>query len=216
MNCAEIRPEDLSAYLDSALESDRAVALVRHLESCPACAAEAEQLEGVLHLVRAHGRIAPPADLALKVKIALSHRAHMRFWDRLQVQVDNFLRPLAIPATAGLLTALLTFGVLIHTFVTRGVTLSEDVPLNLSTPPRLLATGPITFNTGEEGLWVQMKVDGQGRIIDYHLLNAPGDALVLPELRNVLVMTQFEPATTFGKPTVGRTIVNFRRISVKG
>lgn len=215
MNCAQIKHE-LSGYLDGALDWRRALEMRSHLESCRGCADEAEQLEALRCLVRVQGRVAPPPDLALKIRVAISHRLHLRFWERLGVRVDNFFRPLAIPATAGLLATVLTFGVLIHTFALRTVALSQDVPLNLQTPPRLRATAPITFNTGENGLLVEMRVDGQGRITDFRVLEGPQDARALSELRRVLVFTEFDPATYFGKPTTGRTLINFRRVSVKG
>ncbi len=215
MNCAQTKHQ-LSGYLDDALDWRRMLELGSHLTSCRECAREAEQLKALRRLVRAQGRVAPPPGLALEIKVALSRRQHLRFWERLGVRVDNFFRPLAIPATAGLLTALLTFGVLIHTFALRTAALAEDVPLNLATPPKLRATAPITFNTGENGLLVEMRVDGQGRITDFRILEGPQDARAVSELRRVLVFAEFDPATYFGKPTAGRTLMNFRRVSVKG
>ena len=214
MNCAQTQ-HDLSCYLDGVLEWRRAREVRRHLEDCPDCSAEAQQMEGLRRLLRAHGHAAPPAGLAFRIKVLLSQRAHLHFWERLEVHLDNFLRPLAIPATAGVLATVLTFGVLIHMFAVRPA-LTNDVPLNLTTPPRLRATAPITFNTGEEGLSVETQVDGQGRIVNFRVLGGPHDPRALSELRHVLVFTEFDPATYFGKPTSGRTIINFRRISVKG
>ncbi len=216
MNCAQTKHE-LSGYLDDVLESGRAREVRRHLETCRACAAEAEGLEKVRRLVRARGRAEVPAGLALRLRVALSQQANLRLWERLLVRLDNFLRPLAIPATAGLLATVLSFGVLIHTFAGRTVAAQpNDVPLNLTTPPRLRATAPITFNTGEEGMWVETAVDEQGRIVDFRVLYGPLDPGALSELRHVLVFTEFAPATYFGKPTSGRTVINFKRISVKG
>ena len=214
MNCTEIK-ENLSCYVDGAMAMDQALRMRRHLEGCPSCAAEAEQLESLRSLLRAHGRIEPPPGLAQNVKLRLSQRSQLTVWDRLGVRIENLLGPVAIPATAGLLATILTFGVMIHTFFTRAV-LIDDVPVSLMTPPRLRAVPPITFNTSEEGLVVQTDVDNQGRIVDYRVLNGTRDPQQLSELRHMLVFTQFAPATLFGVPTSGRTVINFRRISVKG
>jgi anti-sigma factor (TIGR02949 family) len=214
-NCSQVK-DRLSSYLDDALSARHAQAVRRHVEKCPGCATHAGELTRVRALVRAHGRMAAPADLPLRIRLRLSQANQIGFWSRLGVHVDNFLRPLAIPATAGLLATLLTFGVLIQAFMNPPA-LANDVSTVLVTPPRLRATPPITFTTTEDGIWVQTVVDPQGRVTDYHILNAPkDDPRMLSELRHVLVFTQFEPATVFGRPTSGQTIINFRRISVKG
>ena len=182
---------------------------------CSSCSEEAGQLENLRALIRVHGRVEPPVDLALSIKLRLSHGSQISIWNRIGVRLDNVLRPLAIPATAGLLATVLTFGVLIHTFVTH-TDLIDDVPVALTTPPRLRISPPIPFNTTEEGLWVETDVDDQGRIVDYRVLNGSLHPGQLSELRQMLVFTQFEQATLFGKPISGRTVINFRRISVKG
>ncbi len=219
MTCKEAR-ENLSNYLDHAVTWEQEMALRRHLSGCAGCSEHAEQLQGVRELVAAHGRVHPPADLALRIRLQVSHRSQLTFWNRLAVRLDNILRPVAIPATAGLLATVITFGVMMHTFFTRPL-ISEDVPVSLTTPPRL-RTSPsvtfnsLTFNTGEEGIVIETNVDAQGRVVDYRVIVGPRDPGQLSELRNILVFTQFEPATLFGKPTYGRTVINFRRLSVKG
>ena len=52
--------------------------------------------------------------------------------------------------------------------------------------------------------------------MDYRVITGLHDPGQLSELRQILVFTQFEPATRFGKPTHARTVINFRRFSVKG
>lgn len=215
MNCHETR-NDLSAYLDGALTWNRNDSVRSHLAGCPECAGTSQQVSAARNLMRAHGRIAPPADLVLKVKLHVSrHRSGSGAWGRVWIRLDNLLRPLALPATAGCLATMLTFGVLIQAMM-KLPELSNDVPLTLSTPPRLRTTPPITFTTSEEGIWIATQVDQQGRVVDYQFLNAPRDPRQISELRHMLVFTQFEPATLFGKPTSSRTVINLRRISVKG
>ncbi len=202
--------------MDGALPWEKAQALRRHLGDCPSCADEAGELENLRALVRSHGRVEPPSDLAMSIRLRIAGGSQISFWNRIGVRLDNVLRPLAIPATAGLLATVLTFGVLIHTFVTRNDFI-DDVPVALTTPPKLRIAPPIPFNTTEEGLWLETNVDDQGRIVDYRILNGgslhPTQA---SELRQMMVFTQFEPATLFGRPISGRTVINLRRISVKG
>ena len=214
MNCKQAR-DNLSSYLDGAVTWEQEGALHQHLATCQSCNEVAEQLQTVRDLVAAHGRVAPPADLALRIRLQVSHRSQLTFWNRLAVRFDNFLRPVALPATAGLLATVITFGVMIHTFMVRPL-ISEDVPVSLTTPPRLRASPSLTFNTGDEGIVIETNVDDQGRVVDYRVLVGPRDPHQLSELRNILVFTQFEPDTLFGKPTYSRTVINFRRVSVKG
>jgi len=214
MTCKEAR-ENLSNYLDQAVTWEQETALRRHLAACAGCSEVAEQLQGVRELVAAHGRVNPPLDLALRIRLQVSHRSQLTFWNRLAVRLDNILRPVAIPATAGLLATVITFGVMMHTFFTRPL-ISEDVPVSLTTPPRLRTSPSLTFNTGDEGIVIETNVDNQGRVVDYRVIVGPRDPGQLSELRNILVFTQFEPATLFGKPTYGRTVINFRRVSVRG
>ena len=214
MTCKETR-ENLSNYLDQAVTWEQETALRRHLAGCDGCSEIAEQLQGVRELVAAHGRVNPPPDLALRIRLQVSHCSQITFWNRLTVRLDNILRPVALPATAGLLATVITFGVMMHTFFTRPL-ISEDVPVSLTTPPRLRTSPSLTFNTGDEGIVVEANLDNQGRVVDYRVIIGSLDPRQLSELRNILVFTQFEPATLFGKPTYGRTVINFRRVSVKG
>jgi anti-sigma factor (TIGR02949 family) len=220
MNCTEVRIE-LSGHLDQALGWEQSARLDRHLEACPQCQIHAEQLGALRQLVRQTARLTPPADLELRVRLHVSRAAQpamgaaMGLFGRLSVHVSNFLRPVAIPAVSGVLTAVLIFGTFACQFaLPRDIT--NDVPLALQTPPRLRVVPPINFATSPDGVLVQTEVDYQGRITSFQVLDGGGDEQQLRELRNVLVLTQFEPATRFGVPTASRTVIKFSGISVKG
>jgi len=220
MNCTEARIE-LSGYLDQALNCEQSARLDRHLEACPRCQIHAEQLGALRQLVRETARLTPPADLELRVRLHVSRAAQpamglvTALFSRLSVHVSNFLRPVAIPAVSGVLMAMLIFGGFGWQF-SLPLDITNDVPLALQTPPRLRAVPPINFATSPDGVLVQTEVDYQGRITSFQVLDGGGDEQQLRELRNVLVLTQFEPATRFGVPTASRTVIKFSGISVKG
>lgn len=219
INCTEARIE-LSGYLDQALNWEQNARLDRHLEACPECQIHAEQLGAVSQLVR-QARLMPPADLELQVRLRISRDSQpamglaAALFSRLSVHVSNFLRPVAIPAVSGVLTAMLIFGGFVYQFALP-LDITNDVPLALQTPPRLRVVPPINFTTSPDGVLVQTEVDYQGRITSFQVLDGGGDEQQLRELRNVLVLTQFEPATRFGVPTSSRTVIKFSGISVKG
>jgi hypothetical protein len=66
-------------------------------------------------------------------------------------------------------------------------------------------------------LVIEAEVDANGRVEDYHILSQPDDAkAVLPQLKNMLIFTTFRPALSMGRPTTGRAVLSFSKISVKG
>ena len=215
LKCAAVRA-DLSALADVALDAGRSLRLRQHLHACRACAAEWRQLVHLRKVLRVATRVAPPPDLALALRVRLSQQAHSQFADRLVVRLRNLIEPVAIPAVAGLCSALVLFGVLIHSFAIPTPALTGDVPLQLSTEPRLKSMAPFSFSTGEPGLFVEIYVDKRGDVTDFRVLNGPHDPALIAKLRNFFLFTRFDPATSFGRPRHGTAVFNFRSILVKG
>jgi hypothetical protein len=68
-----------------------------------------------------------------------------------------------------------------------------------------------------DSLIIEAYVGPDGRVQDYRILSGPeNDADILPQLKNMLIFTTFQPATAFGRPTSSRVILNFSGIQVKG
>lgn len=132
------------------------------------------------------------------------------------VRLENIIGPVAIPAVTGILTAVLIFGGFVYNFATPLSASSnyDDVPLALQTPPRLRAVPRINFTSAPDGVIVMTEIDNQGHVIDFHVLNGQADAQQIRELRQLMVFTQFDPATRFGVPIPGRAIITLRGISV--
>lgn len=216
MSCTDFR-DDLSLHADGALESNRATLLRQHLRECGRCASEVNKIQSVRLLLAQAGRVPPPADLALAIRVRWSRESHMSLLEKLWVRIENMMEPVAIPALAGVFSALLMFGGLINTFAMPPITYANDVPLvSLNSPPRLLSMTPMEMNTGEEGLLLRVKVDEGGRILDFTVLNRPEDPKLMAKLRASLLFVRFEPATSFGIPRQGTVVLNYSYISVKG
>jgi hypothetical protein len=218
MNCTESKA-NLSSYIDDALPTTEALELRRHLEACRPCAGEVAAIQELRRLLRAHAAVAPPRDLLsqIRVRVALESQPRLSAWDRLYVRLQNFLQPVAIPATAGVLATFLIFCGFVNAF-SLPLQLANDVPLALQTPPRLRILPPIvlTGEDGGEGLVVLTEVDHQGRVTDFRVLNSTSSPAQMGELRRMMMFTQFDPATRFGVPTSGRTVINVRRITITG
>jgi len=96
---------------------------------------------------------------------------------------------------------------------------TADVPTMLTTEATLKGTSPFAVS-GDE-IVVDITIDDQGRMIDYRVV---GGCKVLDNqalrrrLENMLLFTEFTPATTFGQPVAGRIRVSLRssQIDVKG
>jgi hypothetical protein len=134
--------------------------------------------------LRSLPRRTPPASLSASLRVMASRERALRVnrrsfstaftaWrDRTRLFAHNLMRPLALPAAGGLLSAVTLFGLwLVPTYPLRGNN-SFDVPTGLSTEPVLKGTTALG-STGEEVV-VDVKVDGQGRMIDYVVVSGAG------------------------------------------
>jgi hypothetical protein len=223
MNCAEIK-KLFSPYLDGRVSGSEMRALTRHIEWCADCAREYAAMQRTQQLLSSLGPKKAPADLALKLRVAISREAAETRRPRFEgvlVRLENALNAFMVPATAGLVSAMLTFGLLLGFFALPAElrASSGDVPLMLYIGPQLQqsAFGTSLGNMGDDVLVIEAYVDANGRVQDYRILSQPDDAqAVLPQLKNLLIFTTFHPALSMGRPTTGTAVLSFSKISVKG
>ena len=212
----------MSSYLDGAITRSQMAQMDEHLRACVECAARFASVQRTQSLVGSLGRKTAPPDLALQLRVALSQElansGHSR-WERLRVRWENAFNATMVPATAGLVTTLIIFGVLISFLYPAQVRAANDVPTMLYTPAELHST-PFELSMGvvnADSLVVEAYVGADGRVQDYRILSAPEEAeAVLPQLKNMLIFTTFQPATAFGQPTASRVILTFSKVQVKG
>lgn len=223
MKCGDVK-ELFSPYLDGQVSGVEMHALTHHLEECPRCTREYAALQRTQQLLAGLGPKKAPADLALKLRVAASQQAARVRRPRFQgvlVRIENALNAFMVPATAGLVSAVLIFGLLLGFFALPGQlqASSGDVPLMLYTAPQLEQTmfGTTLSSTGDDSVVIMAYVDANGRVEDYRILSQPEDAgSVLPEVKKILIFTTFRPALSMGRPTPGRAVISFSKISVKG
>jgi len=223
MSCDQTRSL-FSLYLDGRTSGSQMHALTRHIEQCAGCAREYAAMQRTQQLLANLGPKKAPPDLALKLRVAISREAAVQRrprYEGVQVRLQNALNAFMVPATAGLVSAILFFGLLLGFFALPAELRanSGDVPLMLYTQPELerSAFGTSLGNVGDDALVIEADVDANGRIEDYHILSQPDDAkAVLPQLKNMLIFTTFRPALSMGRPTTGRAVLSFSKISVRG
>lgn len=213
-----------SSYLDGAVTGTQMHALGWHIEGCRACQREYRLLIESQRLLASVGRVKAPSDLSLRLRVAISQeaaRARRPYFEGFSVRLQNAINAFMVPATAGLVAALLIFGVLMGFFGLPNVQAmsNNDVPLMLYTQPQLQSSAfGLTMGTvNSDSLVIEAYVGADGRVEDYRIISDGADSQdLLPQVKNMLIFTTFRPATSMGRPTAGRAVLSFSKISVKG
>ena len=231
MNCREAE-HYLAGYMDGAILARDRAHLRRHLDSCGSCRRELERYRLLAsHLAKVEPVLAP-ADLAMRIRVRASRKhswlaGASDLWARTQLISQNILKPLAFPATGGVLTAIAVF-----LFVTQGMLVglpvsggADDLPLNLVQPAELesLAPFPIADIGGTDGhasagaLLLEATLDAQGQVVYYKILSGPNNPEVQRQIDQVLLFSRFRPQSEFGRPMGGgRVLLNFSEVRVRG
>jgi hypothetical protein len=232
--CAEIQA-NFSPYLDGAISGQEMQEISRHIEGsgpdcevrvggCEECAAELGAWRTTQNALAALGPAKAPADLALKLRIAISHeraRRDSRLLDKLSLAWDNVVRPRVVQVSAGLAgsMALGSIVMLLGVVAVPQPVMANDEPLGAITQPHLLYS---TSSPGESVMArdtpvvVEAQVDSEGRVYDFTILSGPKDDAVRTRVEDQLLGSVFQPASAFGVPVRGRILMTFTGISVHG
>ncbi len=217
MKCAEAKPL-LSPYLDTAMTGKQMNAVSEHLKECAACRTEIALLTTTQRMVSELGRKQAPPELALRLRVMVSQELAQKrrnSLDALVLRWQNAMNAFMVPATAGMLSAVILFGLLIGMIMPTQLRAADDIPTGLYTPPEL-TNSPFGYDPGQAAdvVVVEAYIDATGRVQEFRVLRGPEE--LPPEMKNMLLFTQFRPATSFGLPTAGRAILTFTGINVRG
>ena len=164
----------------------------------------------------------PPAGLTTSLRVLASRERRRRdaAWvDRAHLVVNNLMRPLALPFAGGVFSTVVLFSMwLVPTYPMRGET-GFDVPTMLTTEATVKGTGPIGA-TGDDVV-VDVTISGAGRMVDYSIVSgrsAGDDEALRRNIENMLLFTEFTPATAFGQPTASKIRLSLwsSHVDVKG
>src|SRR5580704_3324539 len=215
-----------SPYLDGAVTGKQMHMIHQHLDGCNACRQEYAALQRTQQLLATVGRRKAPADLSLKLRLAISQevrRARHPYWEAMQVRLQNVVEAFMVPATAGLAVAVLIFGMFMGFSALPLQAGNPDVPLIVYTAPQLQqsAFGTSLTSINEDSLVIEAYVGSNGRVQDDRVLSDRRDMKDLsPQVKSMLIdfmtFTTFRPATSMGRPTSGKAVLSFSNISVKG
>lgn len=218
MKCNDVQ-ELLSSHLDHALEQGDRHSVEAHVDGCPDCAGRLSAMRKTQYLLMALGRKPAPPDLALRIKVAISNQREMSWQRRLQgvgVRFENACNAFMLPATVGLVTAVVFFGLFVGFFVQPpSVSAANDVPTLLYTPPRLHSSSVAPVEL-QAPVVIEAFINAQGRVEDYRILSGNESDELRKQLDRALLLAIFEPATAFGAPAAGRVVISFTNVDVKG
>jgi hypothetical protein len=212
--CVEIR-NHFSDHLDGLCDPQARKSIRFHLSYCGSCRRELEEWESMHADLRALPRYQVPPELALRLRVEVSRALHRKWLEWLRVWMDNVLRPVLLPASGGVLAAVVFFCLIMGSVVVPATT-TPDVPLGVPTPPRVLELAPLDFNNGDAPVLVVVPVDAGGRAMGYRVLSGESSPELLRQLDRVIYFSNFVPATRFGRPTDGQFVLSLRRITVRG
>jgi hypothetical protein len=212
--CVEIR-QYYSDYLDGLCDPEVMKSIRFHLDYCESCRRELEVWESMQADLRGMSRRQVSPELALRLRVELSQGLHRNLLQRLRVWMDNALQPMLLPASGGVLAAVIFFCLIMGSVVVPATT-TPDVPLAFVTPARVRTLPPFDFNTGDAPVVVVIPIDAGGRAMGYRVLSGQSTPELLHQLDRVIYFSNFQPATWFGRPTDGQVVLSLRRITVRG
>ncbi len=223
LRCSTVR-ESFSGYLDGAVSGREMQVVAVHLQSCEACHAEFAAWRDVQSALAAVGPVKVPAELGLKLRLAISHenaRRQGHWYDWLSLQWENLVRPALVQVSAGLVGAVVLVGglvLLLGVVATPKPVLANDEPLGALSSPHFLYSAvrlqPVV--TGSDAtIVIQAKINSAGEVYDYTIVSGPKDAATDTQVRNQLLMEVYEPARVFGVPVSGQVLITFSGVSVR-
>jgi hypothetical protein len=224
MSCENVQ-ERISLLLDGRLPEAEREHVLAHTGLCRTCGTHLASWQTQRSVLRRMAGTNMPDALATRLKVLASHERHRqlarvsirerlrRAVDRIDLALQNLMRPVALPVTGGLLSTLLLFGLIMPS-------LSFSHPnsdYDLSTAPQ----GSIVATPWDQGAEddaadfpifaapsqpksdyvniVDLTIDESGKVADWSIVRGQ----LTDEMKTIIILGRFTPATTFGLPTSG-------------
>lgn len=195
------------AYVDRTLSSAERARMERHIRGCESCSCDVEQIASLrLSLNRLPPR-EPPSRLRTELHVHASRERQFAIenggsrwlaaWRRWKFRIDQFMRPLTIPATGGLLSSVVLFGALALTISSSTQPAAFDIPVlgSAQIDPTLV---PMQLRSS---VVLTIALDSDGHIADYAVRNASSsfvgdparsqyDSISVPDFPSVFAAAQ--------------------------
>jgi hypothetical protein len=224
MNCESIK-STYDRLLNGGLSEQVRRSVLSHLDKCQECAHYCDDLRFSRSTLKRLPVLAVPKNLTSKLRVLASYDRErrqgagefsspwQRYLTRARLQLQDLMRPLALPAAGGLLSSVLFFTMLVDTFAVQMPTMN-DIPIGRYTQVRVDSLSPFGF-TGCD-MTVELTVDKTGRVVGFSVPNGTVTPEEMKQLGNLILFSSFSPAQADGQPTSGKVVVKTLRINVEG
>lgn len=197
----------IADYVDGRLRESEHSRVAAHLRSCPACSLRFEQIRSIRVALGSLPDRVSPARLTTALRVKASRERQLtletrgsrlqKVLEQWKLRMDDFMRPITIPATGGLLSSLILFAAFAFTVESTARVVTYEVPvLNASRMDTILV--PLQLRTS---VTLKLSLDENGRITDYtaqglsdryvgDASRLQGDNIAMPAFSSVLELAQ--------------------------
>lgn len=216
MTCKTIKRRS-AEFIDGRMRRREQARVEAHLRECDACAVLVYDLRSVRMSLEDLAAPQAPGSLRSKLMVLASRERQlllenggsrwMRIWNRWQLRMREYMRPLTIPATGGVVTTVLLFGSLALSTATNRPAVAYEVPIAYADHGDATLV-PLDLRSS---VVLTMSLDGHGHITDYaahdrsqsfvgNVSHLQYNKIPLPEFPSVLRMEE---------PTIGDIQISF-------
>jgi len=161
----------------------------------------------------------PPAGLTTSLRVIASRerkrlvenrspgQIFIAWLERTRFMLQDMLRPLMLPATGGLFSAVVLFSMWVVPTYPMRAKMALDIPADFATADVVDVVKGSAGVGLRESVLLDVEVDDQGHFVDYQVVSgasAVSDPTTRRRVENLLYFTKFAPATSFGMPMAGR------------
>ena len=232
MSCENVQKR-ISLLLDCNLPAGEREHVLAHLGACGQCGERFESMQYMRASLRDMAQPSVPATLSTQLRVLASHErarriarrdlsARLAHWvTATRLAFDNMMRPFAVPVTGGVASAFVMFSLLVpslsfphsHSYEPPLAVAATDVQwgdpdgklLGATADHARLLPGDAVIYGNEVSL--TLLIDERGHVQDYYLSGGE----LTDEMKSLILLSQFTPATASGQPTWGLKQVVFTR-----
>ena len=212
-----------SAYLDGAMDGHTMGHLAEHLRTCEGCDAEFTAWRSMQNALGELGPAQVPTELQARLRDALASEIvtgrYLSPFRRFMSFFECTLAPAGLRLGAGLAATLVILGSAAWFVGSALPVQANDERLAHMNAPRYLysqeAPEPITTSNEFVAVLVDAKVDAEGRVYDFDVIDGPNDPATRLRIEANLLESVFKPATVFGVPVPGHAMITYTAVSAR-
>jgi anti-sigma factor RsiW len=215
--------ELMSPFIDSMIAAEDSEFLRSHLSVCQSCRRQLQSFISVRNLVAGIEPVPVPEDLQLETRVKLSHERLHNTRERWEAWFNNILKPFAMPAAMGVMVTLLGFGMVLASLSATPRQLVADESQGVfitgiyqppTTPDSTLRRLGASTSPDLDALSIQGELNSRGQIDGFEVIGGARSPHVDQWLQELVLLSQFRPATHWGLPVRSRIILSF--VTVRG